>query len=175
MTRSNTMSFSLLFNLVFLNLFFSTLLASTLDSDDNGRKIYIVYMGKKLKDDPDSANLHHSSFPFAPESVIYTYNRSFNGFAVKLTKEEADKIAGMKGVVSVFPNEINKLHTTRSWDFMGFPQNVRRVKQVGSNIAVGVFDSGIWPESPSFNDKGFDPPPSKWKGTCSAFNFTCNR
>lgn len=83
--------------------------------------------------------------------------------------------SGMKGVVSVFPNEINKLHTTRSWDFMGFPQNVRRVKQVGSNIAVGVFDSGIWPESPSFNDKGFDPPPSKWKGTCSAFNFTCNR
>ncbi|KAA0051602.1 cucumisin-like [Cucumis melo var. makuwa] len=54
-------------------------------------------------------------------------------------------------------------------------KRIRRVKQVGSNIVVGVFDSGIWPESPSFNDKGFDPPPSKWKGTCSAFNFTCNR
>ncbi|XP_038892404.1 cucumisin-like isoform X2 [Benincasa hispida] len=113
--------------------------------------------------------------PFAPESVVYMYKRSFNGFAVKLTKEEAEKIASMEGVVSVFPNKINKLHTTRSWDFMNFPKNVPRVKQVESNIVVGVFDTGIWPESPSFNDKGFGPPPSKWKGTCLVFNFTCNR
>ncbi|TYK30789.1 cucumisin-like [Cucumis melo var. makuwa] len=167
------MSFSLILKLVFFNLFFRTLLASSLDSDD--KEIYIVYMGKKSKDDPDKANLHHSSFPFAPESVLYTYNRSFNGFAVKLTKEEADKIASMEGVVSVFPNEMNTPHTTRSWDFMGFSQNVPRVKQVESNVVVGVLDSGIWPESPSFNDQGFGPPPSKWKGTCSAINFTCNR
>ncbi|XP_038892475.1 cucumisin-like [Benincasa hispida] len=92
MTRSTAMSFSLIFKLFLLSLFLSTLLASSLDSDDDGKKIYIVYMGK-LKDDPDSAHLHHSSLPFAPESVVYTYKRSFNRFAVKLTKEEAKKIA----------------------------------------------------------------------------------
>lgn len=38
---------------------------------------------------------------------------------------------------------------------------------------------GIWPESPSFSDKGFGEIPSKWKGTCMEgpdFNKSnCNR
>nr|4YN3_B Chain B, Cucumisin [Cucumis melo] len=87
-----------------------------LDSDDDGKNIYIVYMGRKLED-PDSAHLHHRAMleqvvgsTFAPESVLHTYKRSFNGFAVKLTEEEAEKIASMEGVVSVFLNEMNELH-----------------------------------------------------------------
>ncbi|KAA8539667.1 hypothetical protein F0562_026359 [Nyssa sinensis] len=80
----------------------------------------------------------------------------------------------MEGVVSVFPSEKKKLHTTRSWDFMGFPQEVKRTR-VESDIIIGMLDTGIWPESPSFSDEGFGPPPSKWKGTCqSSTNFTCN-
>lgn len=78
--------------------------------------------------------------------------------------------------MSVFPSKTKHIKTTRSWDFLGFPQNVPRVKQVESNIVVGVFDSGIWPESPSFNDEGFGPAPPNWKGTCQAsINFSCNR
>ncbi|XP_038892506.1 cucumisin-like [Benincasa hispida] len=181
MIRSTAMSSSLVFKLFFVSFFFSTILTSSFESDDDGKKIYIVYMGRKLED-PDSAHLHHRAMleqvvgsNFAPESVLYSYKRSFNGFVVKLTEEEAEKIASMEGVVSVFLNEMNVLHTTRSWDFLNFPQNIQRVNQVESNIVVGVLDSGIWPESPSFNDKGFDSPPSKWKGSCQAFNFTCNR
>jgi hypothetical protein len=83
--------------------------------------------------------------------------------------------AGMDGVVSVFPSEQQSLQTTRSWDFLGFPQQVPR-RPIESDIIVGVFDSGIWPESESFSDEGFDPPPAKWKGTCQAStNFTCNK
>ena len=80
-----------------------------------------------------------------------------------------------EGVVSVFPSEIQKLETTRSWDFIGFPQQVKRSK-VESDIIIGVIDSGIWPGSSSFDDKGFSPPPAKWKGTCQAsHNFSCNK
>uniref|UniRef100_A0A2N9HNH7 Subtilisin-like protease fibronectin type-III domain-containing protein n=1 Tax=Fagus sylvatica TaxID=28930 RepID=A0A2N9HNH7_FAGSY len=80
---------------------------------------------------------------------------------------------GMDGVVSVFPNKRNRVHTTRSWDFVGFPKQVHRTTE--SNIIIGILDTGIWPESDSFNDKGFGPPPSRWKGTCKALtNFTCN-
>ena len=84
---------------------------------------------------------------------------------------------GMDGVVSVFPNQKKELHTTRSWDFLGLPIP-KQVdgKTIESDIIIGVFDSGIWPESDSFNDKGFGPPPSKWKGKCQAStNFTCNK
>jgi hypothetical protein len=81
----------------------------------------------------------------------------------------------MSSVVSVFPNRKKKLHTTRSWDFMGFSQEVQRTN-VESNIIVGMLDTGIWPESESFNDAGFGPPPSKWKGSCQvSSNFSCNK
>lgn len=85
------------------------------------------------------------------------------------------KLSDMDGVVSVFPNELNKLHTTRSWDFMGFSQKIPRAAYE-SNIIIGMLDSGIWPESASFDDSGMGPPPSKWNGICqSSGNFTCNK
>ena len=83
-------------------------------------------------------------------------------------------VVAMDEVVSVFPNQKKQLLTTRSWDFLGFPQNVLR-STMESDIIVGMLDTGIWPESPSFNDQGFGPPPSKWKGTCQRANFTCNK
>ncbi|XP_062156718.1 cucumisin-like [Alnus glutinosa] len=159
-------------------------LASTLlvahSVSENDRKAYIVYMGSRKMDEVSTSSLHISMLQdvigsnVGPESLLYSYKKSFSGFAAELTEQEAQTIAGMDGVVSVFPNEQKKLHTTRSWDFLGFPQEVKR-SAVESDIVIGVLDTGIWPESDSFNDKGFGPPPSKWKGSCQAStNFTCN-
>lgn len=81
----------------------------------------------------------------------------------------------MQGVMSVFPNGKKQLHTTRSWDFMGFSEHVKRAT-TESDIIVGMLDTGIWPESQSFSDENFGPPPKKWKGSCqTSSNFTCNK
>ncbi|KAL4295850.1 hypothetical protein GQ457_12G024210 [Hibiscus cannabinus] len=107
--------------------------------------------------------------------LIRSYERSFNGFAAKLTDEEAKELASFKGVVSVFPDKVYHTQTTRSWDFMGFNQTVKRNATAESNVIIGVIDTGIWPESDSFSDDGFGPPPKKWKGSCNGGqNFTCN-
>jgi len=84
----------------------------------------------------------------------------------------------MEGVVSVFPDINYKLQTTASWDFLGLKEgkNTKRNLAIESDTIIGFIDSGIWPESESFSDKGFGPPPKKWKGVCSAGkNFTCNK
>ncbi|XP_059639216.1 cucumisin-like [Cornus florida] len=79
----------------------------------------------------------------------------------------------MKEVMTVIPNRKLKLHTTRSWDFMGLTRGKLGGSKQG-DIIIGLLDTGVWPEADSFNDEGFGPPPAKWKGTCQGANFTCN-
>ncbi|VAI22247.1 unnamed protein product [Triticum turgidum subsp. durum] len=47
------------------------------------------------------------------------------------------------------------------------------------DVIVGVLDTGVWPERPSYDDAGFGPVPAGWKGKCeggSDFNSSaCNR
>ncbi|KAK8935949.1 hypothetical protein KSP39_PZI013429 [Platanthera zijinensis] len=81
----------------------------------------------------------------------------------------------MDETVSVFPSKQRHIQTTRSWDFLGFPLGAPRAA-FESDVIVGMIDTGIWPESKSFDDAGFGPPPTRWKGVCdSNHNFTCNK
>ncbi|XP_040987387.1 cucumisin-like [Juglans microcarpa x Juglans regia] len=144
------------------------------------RQVHIVYMGELPRGDFSGASTHHSmlegvlgSTSSAKESLIYSYGKSFNGFAAKLTDDEVAKLSEMEGVISVFPDRKLKLHTTRSWDFMGVTKPKRGSPQEG-DVIIGLLDTGIWPESESFSDEGLSPPPSKWKGECQGANFTCN-
>ncbi|XP_075670268.1 cucumisin-like [Castanea sativa] len=127
-------------------------------------------MGDLPKGEISASSIHTSIL----QEVIGSYTKSFNGFVAKLTKEEEQKLAGMEGIVSVFPNEKKLLHTTRSWDFMGFPKTVKR-KTFESEVIIKMIDIGIWLESESFNNEGFGPHPKRWKGICQeSSHFTYN-
>ncbi|KAK9273795.1 hypothetical protein L1049_018605 [Liquidambar formosana] len=151
---------------------------------DEQEKFYIVYMGDRQGDEESAVQTHidvlscvKGSEVDARKSIVHSYTQSFNAFAAKLSEDEADKISSMDGVLSVFPNQYRKLHTTKSWDFIGLPQTARRNLKMESKIVVGLLDTGITPESESFKDDGLDPPPATWKGTCHHFaNFSgCNK
>eukprot|EP00256_Glycine_max_P023385 XP_003545195.2 subtilisin-like protease Glyma18g48580 [Glycine max] len=168
------------------------------------RKTYIVYMGghshgpDPLPSDLETAtNSHHDlvasylgSHEKAKEAIMYSYNKHINGFAAILEEEEASEIAKNPNVVSVFLSKEHKLHTTRSWEFLGLEKNGRipansawRKARFGENIIIANIDTGVWPEHSSFRDKGYGPVPSKWRGNgvcqIDSFNGTqgyfCNR
>ncbi|THU51056.1 hypothetical protein C4D60_Mb06t27010 [Musa balbisiana] len=93
----------------------------------------------------------------------------------------------MDEVVSAFPSEgRSSPHTTRSWKFItqeegskGSEKNLIGSKaKCAKNVIVGMLDSGIWPESQSFSDRGIRHFPKRWKGICQegdAFNSShCN-
>ncbi|XP_044336857.1 subtilisin-like protease SBT3.9 [Triticum aestivum] len=157
-------------------------------------KLYIVYMGEKKHDDPSAVTASHhdiltsvlGSKDESLKSIVYSYKHGFSGFAAMLTKTQARTLAKFPEVISVKPNTYHKAHTTRSWDFLGLGHNkspqqtdLLRKANYGEDIIIGVIDSGIWPESRSFDDNGYGPVQARWKGICqtgTAFNATtCNR
>ncbi|XP_024013692.1 subtilisin-like protease SBT4.5 isoform X2 [Eutrema salsugineum] len=152
--------------------------------DDQDKQVYIVYMGALPARVDYMPMSHHTSLlqevigeSSIENRLVRSYKRSFNGFAARLTESEREILANMEDVVSVFPSKKLKLQTTMSWDFMGLKEGKRakRNPSIESNTIIGVIDSGIYPESESFSDKGFGPPPKKWKGVCEGgTNFSCN-
>ncbi|KAK6939316.1 Peptidase S8 propeptide/proteinase inhibitor I9 [Dillenia turbinata] len=152
--------------------------------NDNG--IYIVYMGAANSD--NHAHLLSSVLRRKENAIVHNYRKGFSGFAAHLTEEEAHTIARKPGVVSVFPDPILQLHTTRSWDFLKYQAELETDCNLCSNsdsqshgydTIIGILDTGIWPESDSFSDKDLGPLPSRWKGICmEGQNFStsnCNR
>ncbi|WP_336920941.1 S8 family serine peptidase [Aquipuribacter sp. SD81] len=86
----------------------------------------------------------------------YTYQVAFNGFAAELEGAQATKLAGLPGVTAVLPNEVRSLDTVQSPEFLGLTgeggvwDELGGTDAAGEGVVVGVLDSGVWPENPSF-------------------------
>lgn len=163
----------------------SYLLLSILSSSNAEfvKKTYIIQMDKLAKPDSFSNHLDWYSSKVKSilsnsveagmdkeERIIYTYQTAFHGVAAKLSQEEAQKLEEEEGVVAIFPDTKYQLHTTRSPTFLGLESthstNIWSEKLANHDVIVGVLDTGVWPESESFNDTGMRPVPSHWKGAC---------
>ncbi|XP_023750280.1 subtilisin-like protease SBT3.18 isoform X1 [Lactuca sativa] len=166
------------YNHSFLGMVFLSLSIIYSESTSN---VYIVYLGLNNIQDPILTSNYHvqllsSVFPseeHARKSMVYSYKHSFSGFSARINSTQAATLAGMERVISVFKSKILKLHTTRSWDFMGLnldpigDQATPLQLTHGDNAIVGLFDTGIWPESKSFNEEpNMQPIPKTWRGKC---------
>lgn len=121
-----------------------------------------------------------------PVQVLHTYEVTYNGLAVVLKPAEAARVAGMRGVVSVRRDELKHILTDVTPDFIGATAIWDAtaagvdVGTRGEGVIVGVIDTGIWPEHPSFADDGTYPdPPEGWGGECTppaddSASYTCN-
>ena len=94
--------------------------------------------------------------------VRFTYTNSNNGMAVWLTPDEAARIAKLPGVAFVQPDFERELQTDTGpgWigveDIWGDPAECLNADSCGEGIIVGIIDTGINPENPSFADIGGD-------------------
>ncbi|MGH3650719.1 MAG: S8 family serine peptidase, partial [Acidimicrobiia bacterium] len=93
--------------------------------------------------------------------VLTTYDFALSGFAALLTPDEAERLRGQKDVLAVFEDELQEIHTDTSGDFLGLTAAGGAYDSGldGEGVVVGVIDTGIWPEHPSFADDGsYDDP-----------------
>ncbi|CAA7409587.1 unnamed protein product [Spirodela intermedia] len=184
-----------------LSIIWLLLCALSLRAAAAARKSYVVYMGShsrsgqeaSLVRTEDVAAAHHiflgsflGSEEAAQGAIFYSYSRFINGFAAMLEDEEVAEISKSPAVRAVFPNEGRQLHTTRSWNFLGLESSggvvpedsIWKKARFGEDTIIGNLDTGVWPESASFDDSGLGPIPARWKGACDRGvdqSFSCNR
>ncbi len=122
--------------------------------------------------------------------LIHRYKEVFNGASLVVPTDSVDQLAAMPGVSKVYLDTVLQVDTDSSPEFIGAPavwEALGGQENAGEGTVVGVIDSGIWPEHPSFSDPdpAGNPFPAPPGGTydCNFGNtgwnpndvpFTCN-
>jgi len=85
---------------------------------------------------------------------VYSYRYTFNGFAARMSEADAEALKANTNVIKVWKDEIGQLQTDNSQTYIGLTEGGQAWSKgwVGEDVVIGVVDSGIWPEHPSFAD-----------------------
>ncbi|KAK4479024.1 hypothetical protein RD792_014533 [Penstemon davidsonii] len=110
------------------------------------------------------------------DSILYTYDAAYPGFAAALSPSEVESLRQSDAVLGVYEDTVYTLHTTRTPEFLGLDtelgpwtgHSIQELNQASQDVIIGVLDTGIWPESMSFNDVNMPNVPSRWRGECQA-------
>ncbi|KAG6577534.1 Subtilisin-like protease 5.4, partial [Cucurbita argyrosperma subsp. sororia] len=138
------------------------------------KKSYIVYLGSHSHGlNPSTLDLQLATQTHY--NLLLISNLLHKPTTIYLDPEHLD-------VVSVCVNKGLKLHTTRSWNFLGVQSDggvpsdsLWNLSRFGESTIIGNLDTGVRPESKSFSDEGYEPIPTKWKGRCEGGSkFHCN-
>ncbi|KAH6785105.1 hypothetical protein C2S51_037560 [Perilla frutescens var. frutescens] len=161
------------------------------------RSSYIVHMDKPSMPMPFSdyhfwySSLLKSSKSVAAQAsldadksepkLIYTYDHAFHGFSALMSTQELEVLKKSAGFISAYADGVVTPDTTHSTKFLGLntAAGLWPASEYGKDVIIGIIDTGIWPESPSFSDDGMTPIPATWKGICQQgqeFNSSlCNK
>ena len=87
---------------------------------------------------------------------VHSFGYTFNGFSAELTEAQVAKLQATPGVVSVTKDELLQLNTSSTPAFLGLSGDdgfYARTGAKGEDVIIGIVDSGVWPEHPSYSDR----------------------
>ena len=92
----------------------------------------------------------------AYHNKVYSYRYTFNGFAARLSQVQVQKLRNRRDVLKVWQDRVRYLSTNDSAGFLGLLDGDTGLRSslgmTGEDVIIGVIDSGITPEHPSFAD-----------------------
>ncbi|HEU5100366.1 MAG TPA: S8 family serine peptidase, partial [Roseiflexaceae bacterium] len=148
--------------------------APRLDAAAPDSQRYLRYLDQRQRD------FEAQTTRAIPQSrVLARYRYVYGGAALLLPESQLARLATLPGIVSIQRDRLRQVDMDRSPQFVGADTIWRALEanpslgDGGQGVIVGVIDTGIWPEHPSFADDGSYPaPPPRWHGSCEAPNDT---
>jgi subtilisin family serine protease len=95
------------------------------------------------------------------ESLGEAYRTVYGGVAMRLPADQIDELLSVDGVVAVQADTAEQPLTTVSPAWIGATSvwpSLGGSSRAGEGVIVGVLDTGVWPEHPSFRDPGISHP-----------------
>ena len=85
---------------------------------------------------------------------LYSYRYALNGFAARMTEADAEALKRRGDVLNVWKDEIRYPQTNSSPNYIGLTEGGEAWSKgyAGEDIVLGIIDTGVWPEHPSFAD-----------------------
>ena len=178
-------SFLLVFFLSSSNLYLVTSKGSQTNEAAHGIQTYIIQLilpsNTSFDRREDIESWYRSFLPNPTNAsrlsrMVYQYSDAIVGFAAKLTEDEVKEMHKKEGFLKAYPDRTLSLLTTHTPAFLGLEgaNGFWNGSNFGKGVIIGMLDTGIVPDHPSFNDQGMSPPPSKWKGPCTFKKPGCN-
>ena len=106
--------------------------------------------------------------------TLYRYTTALNGFSANLTGTQVVELRKDPAVLAVNEQERVKADTVHTPAFLGMSGKKGQwnryggVAKAGKGVVVGVIDTGIWPENPSFAGEDKVPAVAGFSGACEA-------
>ncbi|CAI5519796.1 unnamed protein product [Closterium sp. Naga37s-1] len=116
------------------------------------------------------------SLKIPSSAIFHSYTYLMNRFAAQLTASEARRLKLHPAVAEVERDQIVEVASVHSPEFLKLDSSLWPANggqsNAGEGVIIGVIDSGIWPEHPSFSDPdtsgvAYSTAPVRWRGVCT--------
>lgn len=87
--------------------------------------------------------------------IIHRYETVFDGVSMVLSGDKVDDVDRLRGITGIYLDQLQQPDTEVSPGFIGAPTLWNQLggqANAGEGVIVGVLDTGVWPEHPSFSD-----------------------
>jgi subtilisin family serine protease len=121
-----------------------------LDVTSSASKLYLSQVNAQIN---TFASAAQQAIPSA--RVTQKFDIVIGGVAMLVPADKVSTLSQLPGVAAVYPDSVLQLDTDRTPTFIGATKlwnDLGGQESAGENVIVGVLDTGIWPEHPSFSD-----------------------